>query len=454
MSSIYPTTNLVLDKIKDRQIYLWRWAQELKQTIEASSPEDRWELFGHGLVLEGEDADGCEQSIRLISEQLNIGFQYLNSTQILDIEDLVGKNFSHPKIVFIEAGDWIQSSSNDDESLQKQKTTTEFLKNLVGKPIVCILVSDSYADIATCFRYQRIFDRHLQWMEPMPEFIGQDLIDLVGAEKFDISILNSMNRLGCILCSDFPVSRRIGMLASALRRIAHFQNRQIQWQDIYRLVTSGTGDGYESTRNKHDLQVAIHEAGHALITVLESDGKNIPEIASILSGKGYVGIVVEGYQHAYETEGPLSFKAACTKIRIALAGRVAEELTSGRLEVDVHLAQDDLRRASRIAFDLVTKGGFDCLHGEKELSGSNLFIPEREASKTNDHYLNQARTLMEKQYEAVRFLLIKHRDSLELIVSELLNKKLLTHQDFREMGFSRKESTYSKKIAQSGSLTH
>jgi len=454
LTSIYPATNLVLDKTKDRQIYLWRWAQELKQTIGLSFPEDRWELFGHGLVVEGEDADGCEQSIRLISEQLNIGFQYLNSMQILDIEDLVGKNFSYPKIIFIESGDWIQSSSNDDESLHKQKTITEFLKNLVGKPIVCVLVSDSYADIATCFRYQGIFDRHLQWVEATPKFIAQDLIDLVGLEKFDISILNSMNRLGCILCSDFPVSRRVGMLASALKRIAHFQNRQIQWQDIYRLVTSGTGDGYESTRNKHDLQVAIHEAGHALVTILESQYKNIPEIATILTGKGYVGIVVENYQHAYAVEGPLSFKAACTKIRIAIAGRAAEELICGQLEVDVHLAQDDLRRASRIAFDLVTKGGFDCDHGQVEFSGSNLFIPDREASKSNDYYLNQARSLLEKQCEAVRLLLTKHRDSLELIVSELLNKKLLTHQDFREMGFSNNESTYSKDVGEFALATY
>jgi cell division protease FtsH len=432
-----------MDKTKDRQAYLWKWAKELQETVRAVNPHDRWEVLGHGLVVESNDADECEQSIRLICEQINVGYQYLNSQQILDIDLVCGGDSSNPKVIFIESDNWIHSTSDDDESTKKQKKIANFIKGLEKSPIVCILVVDNYDDIATCFRYQGIFDRHLQWEEPKPEYIGQDLVDLVGQDKFDISILNATHRLGYILCSDFSVSRRIGILASALKRVAHFQNRQIEWHDIYRIVISGTVDGYELTRNKNDLQVSVHEAGHALITILETDSKNLPEIATILSGKGYQGVVVENYQYCHETEGPMSFKAACTKIRIALAGRVAEELIFGKLEVDIHLAKDDLKRASWIAFDLVTKGGFDHDHESSKFSGVNLFVPERDASKVNDYYLSQARSLLEKQYKAVSTLITAHRDKLDLIVDELLSKKFLTHQDFRNMGFSSKVSAFS-----------
>jgi cell division protease FtsH len=243
------------------------------------------------------------------------------------------------------------------------------------------------------------------------------------------------------------------MLASALKRIAHFQERQIQWQDIYRIVISGTGDGYELTRNKNEMQVSVHEAGHALITILETDNQNLPEIATILSGKGYQGVVVENYVYSHETEGPMSFKAACTKIRIALAGRVAEELIFGKLEVDIHLAKDDLKRASWIAFDLVTKGSFDYDYDRSKFSGVNLFIPDRDASMNNDYYLSQARLLLEKQYKAVSILIKVHRDKLDLIVDELLSKKFLTHEDFRNMGFSSKESVLRSNIKQKNSAT-
>lgn len=445
--------NLVMDKIKERQVYLWKWAKELQETVGALTPHDRWDLLGHGLVVEGDDADGCEQAMRLICEQLNVEYQYLNPQQILDIDLVAFSECSHPKIIFIESGEWIYSSSNDDELIQMQKKITDFIKGLVKRPIVCIVVVDSYDDIATCFRYQGIFDRHLQWEEPKPEFIGQDLVDLVGRDKFDVSILNAIHRLGCILCSDFSVSRRIGMLASALKRIAHFQDRSIQWHDIYRIVISGTGDGYESTRNKNELQVSVHEAGHALITILETDSRNLPEIATILSGKGYLGVVVENYQYSHETEGPMSFKAACTKIRIALAGRVAEELIFGKLEVDINLAKDDLKRASWIAFDLVTKSGFDYDHESSKFSSVNLFIPDRDTSKINDYYLSQARSLLENQYKAVSTLITAHRDKLDLIVDELLSKKFLTHQDFRNMGFSNKESVPRPNIKQENLAT-
>lgn len=443
MASNYHLSNSVIEKTKERQTYLWKWANELQETIRALTPNDRWEILGHGLVVEGDDSDGCERLIRLMSEQINVEYQYLNSQQISDIDLVCGKDFLHPKIIFIESGNWIHSTSDDDESLLMQKKIADFIKGLEKKPIVCILVAEDYDDIATCFRYQGIFDRHLQWEEPKPEFIGRDLVDLVGQDKFDISILNAIHRLGCILCSDFSVSRRIGMLASALKRIAHFQDRQIQWQDIYRIVISGTCDGYERTRNKNELQVSVHEAGHALTTILETDSQNLPEIATILSGKGYLGVVVENYQYSHETEGPMSFKAACTKIRIALAGRAAEELIFGKLEVDIHLAKDDLKRASWIAFDLVTKGGFDHNYDDSKFSSVNLFIPDRDASKINDYYLGQARSLLEKQYKAVSTLITLHRDKLDLIINELLSKKFLTHQDFRNMGFSSKGSAFT-----------
>jgi hypothetical protein len=446
LASNYYLTNSVMDKTKERQTYLWKWANELQETIGALSPHDRWETLGHGLVVEGDDSDGCERLIRLISEQINVEYQYLNSQQISDIDLVCGKDFPYPKIVFIESSNWIHSTSDDDESLLMQKKIADFIKGLEKKPIVCILVVDNYDDIATCFRYQGIFDRHLQWEEPKPEFIGRDLVDLVGQDKFDASILNAIYRLGCILCSDFSVSRRIGMLASALKRIAHFQDRQIQWQDIYRIVVSGTGDGYESTRNKNELQVSVHEAGHALMTILESDSRNLPEIATILSGKGYLGVVVENYQYSHETDGPMSFKAACTKIRIALAGRASEELIFGKLEVDIHLAKDDLKRASWIAFDLVTKCGFDHDYDTSKFSSVNLFIPDRDASKINDYYLSQARLLLEKQYKAVSTLITVHRDKLDLITNELLSKKFLTHQDFKNMGFSSGVSKFSTNL--------
>jgi hypothetical protein len=180
LASNYYLTNSVMDKTKERQTYLWKWANELQETIRALTPHDRWETLGHGLVVEGDDSDGCERLIRLISEQINVGYQYLNSQQISDIDLVCGKDFPYPKIVFIESGNWIHSTSDDDESLLMQKKIADFIKGLEKKPIVCILVVDNYDDIATCFRYQGIFDRHLQWEEPKPEFIGRDLFDLVG----------------------------------------------------------------------------------------------------------------------------------------------------------------------------------------------------------------------------------------------------------------------------------
>lgn len=136
-------TNSVLDKTKERQIYLWKWANELQETIRALTLQDRWEILGHGLVVESDDSDGCERLIRLMSEQINVEYQYLNSQQISDIDLVCGKDFLHPKIIFIESGNWIYSTSDDDESLLTQKKIADFMKGLEKKPIVCVLVADT-----------------------------------------------------------------------------------------------------------------------------------------------------------------------------------------------------------------------------------------------------------------------------------------------------------------------
>ncbi len=48
-------------------------------------------------------------------------------------------------------------------------------------------------------------------------------------------------------------------------------------------------------------QTAYHEAGHALVAVIDSDGQNVPEYSSILPSANLKGAVVESYKFLYES---------------------------------------------------------------------------------------------------------------------------------------------------------
>jgi ATP-dependent Zn protease len=242
-----------------------------------------------------------------------------------------------------------------------------------------------------------------------------------------------MHRLGCLLCEEFSISRKYGLLKSALKRVNYFENRKISWGDLFRIVSNGTGEGHEIPKYIDYNKIAVHEAGHALVAIVESRGENIPDVTTILPGDGYVGVVIDDFAYMHQTDGCLSFEEACIKIRIALAGRAAEELIFGSMGVDVFWARDDLKQATRIALDLVAKGGFDHKYGELSGGGINLLICSNNAYQENDFYKNEARILLANQYEIIRSCLVKNKLFLDKIVAALLEKKFLDRDDMKKI---------------------
>ena len=169
--------------------------------------------------------------------------------------------------------------------------------------------------------HQGIFDRHVEWLKPKPEFIIDDLMALVGPGVIESSVMEPPNRLGCLLSVYYAPYRRFGILAIALKRRAYHRSEKIDWTDIYHIVASGTGEGFNLPNKIQQENIANHEAGHALIMMLESNCANVPDIASIQPGKGYVGIVLESTENYHKEDGATSFSQACSRIRVNLAGQ-------------------------------------------------------------------------------------------------------------------------------------
>lgn len=134
----------------------------------------------------------------------------------------------------------------------------------------------AYGDIAQEFRYRGKFDRHITWSNPEPDLYAVDFISMIGAQYLSNEIEGNKRRLGSLLCMEFPSLRRLGMLAIALQRKSHAMSRKIFWKDM-------------------------------------------------------IGIMVEDYLKAYDSSSFSTFLQVRFSIRIALAGRVAEELLLGEL---------------------------------------------------------------------------------------------------------------------------
>ena len=435
-----------IEKIFDRQPYLGRWVIQLNQALTSGTQQDCWEMLGHGLVIEDGDSDLCEKYLKTICQNLNVEFMVLPSVNVSKINENLA-NISTPLIIFIEPDDWYLNESEGEQSLESQQAIRNFMTSLMGKPVVLILMADEYIDIAKKFRHQGMFDRHVEWLKPKPEFIIDDLMALVGPGVIESSVMEPPNRLGCLLSVYYAPYRRLGILAIALKRRAYHRSKKIDWADIYHIVASGTGEGFNLPNKIQQENVANHEAGHALIMMLESNCQNVPDIASIQPGKGYVGIVLESTENYHKEDGATSFSQACSRIRVNLAGRAAEELIGGSACVDVFFGRDDLKHASNKAMDLVSRGGFHSSYGSPNNSGLNLLTLKDSSNEDNPYYQTQARELLDKQYQYVMNTLSENKALLIQIKNSLLENQFLTQQDFKDLGL-----IPAQKWVHSGSL--
>jgi cell division protease FtsH len=90
-----------------------------------------------------------------------------------------------------------------------------------------------------------------------------------------------------------------------------------------------TADGKSPLSPAFGRSVAAHEAGHAAVAILDSNGKNIPDYWSIVPGADFKGVVAESIAYRESLGGRTTYADFRHQIRVRLAGRAAEELAFG-----------------------------------------------------------------------------------------------------------------------------
>src|SRR5437870_10140360 len=164
--------------------------------------------------------------------------------------------------------------------------------------------------------------------------------------------------------------------------------------------------------------LAAHEAGHALMSHL------MGEIAPVQK----VTIVSRGTALGYTLNLPAEDRYLETKeelidmLKIALAGRAAEQVVFGRV---TNGAASDLEKATEIARAMVFEWGMSDVVTSRTLRADNYALSE-ETKRTRD--VEQARLTDEAYAEAVR-LLEKHRAPLDRLTIALLEKETINREE-------------------------
>lgn len=164
--------------------------------------------------------------------------------------------------------------------------------------------------------------------------------------------------------------------------------------------------------------LAYHEAGHALMSHLMGDVAPVQKVT----------IVSRGAALGYTLNLPAEDRYLDTKdelvdmLKIALAGRAAEQVVFGRV---TNGAAGDLERATEIARAMVFEWGMSEGVTSRTLRADNYGLSE-ETKRLRD--TEQARLTDEAYAEAVR-LISKHRAPLDRLTQALLEKETIVREE-------------------------
>jgi cell division protease FtsH len=182
-------------------------------------------------------------------------------------------------------------------------------------------------------------------------------------------------------------------------------------------------------------RVAYHEAGHALVSCLLPNTHPVHKISIIPRGVGALGYVLS---RPDEDRYLITKAELVSKIKVALGGTVAEELTFAEIS---NGATSDLEQASNIARRMVKQfgmsrlgrvcyqdsGGPGFLHGQHGGPEGERAYSEETAREIDV----EVRRIIEEAAGAVRDLLRARRSTLETIAGRLMEKEVMDARELR-----------------------
>lgn len=179
---------------------------------------------------------------------------------------------------------------------------------------------------------------------------------------------------------------------------------------------------------------AYHEGGHTLVGLLLEHADPVHKVTIIPRGRagGYM-LSLPKEDRSYRTRSEL-----IDRIKVALGGRVAEEVVLGEISTG---ASSDIQQATRIIRSMIMEYGMSdaigpIAYGEENhqvFLGRDLNRERNYSEEIAGEIDREVRRYIEEAYEACRTIIVENRDKLDLIAKELLERETLSAVELEEL---------------------
>ncbi|HTE34115.1 MAG TPA: cell division protein FtsH, partial [Chryseolinea sp.] len=175
--------------------------------------------------------------------------------------------------------------------------------------------------------------------------------------------------------------------------------------------------------------VAFHEAGHAVAGWFLEHADPLVKVSIVPRGVAALGYAqyLPREQFLYQTE------QMTDEMCMAFGGRAAEEIVFGKISTG---ALSDLERITKMAYSIVTIYGMNPVIGNMSFydsKQSEYSFQKPYSDATAERIDIEVKNIIDAAYERTKRLLIQHRQYLDLIAKELLEKEILFQADLERL---------------------
>jgi cell division protease FtsH len=422
---------------------------ELSEIVDFLKNPDRYGRLGgrmpHGVLLSGAPGTGKTLLARAVAGEAHAAFFSISASEFIEaivgvgasrVRDLFAKaKEAAPSIIFIDELDAIGRSRQGSVSVsgandEREQTLDQILTEIDGfesSQAVIVLAATNRPDVLdpALLRAGR-FDRRVTVQAPDRK--GRVAIMKVHtrsiplADDVDLEAL-AASTPGMVGADLANLANEAALLAA---RRGHDNVKMADLTDSLEKIMLGSPRGILLSPADRD-RTAHHESGHALVGMLTPGADPVRKVSIIPRGMA-LGVTLSTPD---SDRVSYSLEELHAKIKVALGGRVAEEVIYGTITTG---AESDIQQLTQIARHMVGVWGMSETIGPIAViseDGQGPLLPG--ASETSEHTQqvidDEVRKLVETAHREVTQLLEEHRSQLESLAQALLAAETLDAAD-------------------------
>jgi cell division protease FtsH len=422
---------------------------ELTEIVDFLRNPQRYERLGgrmpHGVLLSGAPGTGKTLLARAVAGEAHAAFFSISASEFIEaivgvgasrVRDLFAKaKEAAPAIIFIDELDAIGRSRQGSASVtgandEREQTLDQILTEMDGfesAEAVVVLGATNRPEILdrALLRPGR-FDRRVT-VQP-PDRTGRRKIlevhtrSMPLADDVDLDVI-AASTPGMVGADLANLANEAALLAA---RRDHTKVEMADFTDSLEKIMLGAPRGIILSQEDRE-RTAYHESGHALVGMLTPHADPVRKVSIIPRGMA-LGVTLstpDSDRVSYLRED------LDAKIKVALGGRVSEEVVYGTISTG---AESDIQQLTQIARQMVGRWGMSDKVGPVAVlssDGAGPLLPGvSETSEQTQRLIDEeVRRMVEEAHVEVTQLLSENRDRLESLSHALLEAETLDAAD-------------------------